>query len=240
MIMDGIRPVHLMAVDGGDYAAGAQPRFGHSSAEDYLALRIHGNTTHIDSLGHTWRDGQIYNGFSSNTVKSSGMERCGIGNVIAIVTHGVLLDVAKSKGLDNLPDAYSITSQDLATCAADVNIEPGDAVIIRTGWYNVFASDPVRYGASRPGLGLEAARWLAERDVALVGCDNTGIEVRPYPPQTAAPVHDLLLRDHGIYLMEMLVLEEISSDAVREFLLVVAPLRLKGGTGSPVNPLAII
>jgi kynurenine formamidase len=239
MITEGIRPVHLMTVDGGDAAAGAASRFGHFSAEDYLALRIHGNTTHIDALGHTWKDGQIYNGFSSNSIKSSGMERCGIQNVPSIVTRGVLLDVAGRHGAEYLPDGYAIAVDDLESCA-ETSIEAGDAVIIRTGWYRLFAKDPQRYAATRPGLSVEAAAWLAERDVVLVGCDNIGIEVRPYPVGSAAPVHDLLLRDCGIYMLELMMLEEIAAAGLREFLFVVAPLKLTGGTGSPVNPLAIV
>jgi kynurenine formamidase len=241
MSRDGGPPLHFMAVDGGDYAAGAKPQFGAAAAEDYLVLRVHGVGTHLDSLGHVWADGQLYNGFSSDTIRSTGMRRCGIDKVGPLVTRGILLDVAALLGVRHLDGGYEITPDDLerATERAGVEIRPGDAVLIRTGWLLMFADDASAYHRSRPGIGPAAAQWMAARDVTLVGADNAGLEVVPYQPETFAPVHQILLRDHGIYIMELLDLEELAADGVPEFCLLCAPLRVRGGTGSPLTPVAI-
>jgi kynurenine formamidase len=209
--------------------------------EDYVGMRIHGQTTHIDALGHVFRDGHLYNGFSEDTIATEGLGHCGIEHVGGIVTRGVLLDVAGHSALPNLPGGHTISAQDLRDCLEELELvlQPGDAVLLHTGWGRVYASDPEEYRRHRPGIGLDAATWLAETDVMLVGADTTGVETRPFPPGTLAPVHQYMLRDHGIYFMEMLQLDAMITDHVTSFLLIVAPLQLTGGTGSPVNPLAI-
>jgi len=148
--------------------------------------------------------------------------------------------VARAKGVDHLPESYEITIDDLKSCD-NPPVEPGDAILVRTGWYTVYYSDPARYAGAWPGLGAEAACWLAEQDVVLLGSDNVGVEVLGGDLTAfGSPVHGLMLRDYGVYLLELLVLEELAAADVQEFLFMMAPLRITGGTGSPVNPLAII
>jgi kynurenine formamidase len=105
--------------------------------------------------------------------------------------------------------------------------------------YPVFARDEAEYMRPHPGLGLDGAAFLAERDVVLVGADNRAVEPLPFHGAAELPVHRLLLLEHGIYLIEFLFLEELAADQVYEFLFVVAPLRIAGGSGSPVSPFAI-
>jgi kynurenine formamidase len=238
----GSRFVHLFTVDGADYAAGLEPSNGCSMAEDFIAMDIHGTATHIDALGHAWSEQRLYNGFASTSSKSGGLEKCGIEHLGSLVTRGVMLDVARYLDRDYLADSYTITAEDVANCSKHqgVEVRRGDAVLIRTGWYSLYPKDEARYFASRPGIGLGAAVWLAERDVTVVGADNLGVEVVPYPPGTTSPVHQLLLRECGIYLLELLNLEELSQASAFEFLLILAPLPVTGASGSPVNPLAIV
>ena len=116
---------------------------------------------------------------------------------------------------------------------------PATAVLVRTGWSAVWAEDAERYGRTSPGLGTEAATLLAQCDVVLVGADTIAVEAIPFAPGTNAPVHQLLLGAYGIHLLELLDLEALARDRVSEFLFALAPLRIAGGTGSPVNPIAV-
>jgi kynurenine formamidase len=247
MAKDGIRgfylrPMHMMLYDGGDEASGCATRGdNYFSAEDYLGIRVHGSTTHVDALSHGWKDERLYNGFHRNTVNSFGASKLGIENATSFVTRGILFDVAGSKGLSSVAIDYEITVADLQACNVG-RIEPGDAVVVRTGWRNVYYSDPEQYEQlAWPGLGLEAVRWLAEQDVVLVGADTVGVEIAsPAFVQTGSRGHGVLLCDYGIYILELLDLEELAANAATEFLFMMAPLRIRGGTGSPVNPLAVI
>jgi len=235
--------LHLMSQDAGDYATGSlQPSDGGQSvAMDYVFLRIHGSATHVDALGHVWTGDEIYNGHPSAQTSSAGLARCGVEKLTSIVTRGVLLDVAGEAGPDALVSSHEITVEQLEACAdrEGVRIEGGDAVLIRTGWSTVYERDPKRFVYEFPGIGVDAARWLAERDVVLVGADTLGLEVRTRDHPWDLPVHVCLLRDHGIYMLELLDLETIAADRVYQFLFVLAPLPIAGGSGSPVNPLAI-
>jgi kynurenine formamidase len=242
MITSRPAPVHTCTVDGGDYAVGGRLSNGCGSAEDHLFLHLHGHTTHMDALGHVWTGDELYNGFSYLTIRSSGMRRLGIERVGHVLTRGVLLDLPRLRGAAHLPAGEEVGAEELerAFAALGTAPEPGDAILIRTGWNLVHADDPAEWERSWPGIGREAAAWLAARDPVLVGGDTPSVEVSPFPEGTTAPVHQVLLRDHGIYLVELLDLEELAGAAPTEFLFVGAPLRLRGGTGSPLNPLAVL
>lgn len=241
MITSRPPPVHTFTVDGGAYAVGGKLSNGCGSAEDNLFMHLHGHTTHIDSLGHVWTGEQLYNGHSYLSIRSSGMRKLGIENVGHILTRGLLLDLPPLRGAAHLVAGEEVAVADLEQALSRLGraIEPGDAVLIRTGWNLVYARDPAEWERSWPGLGLAAAARLAERDVVLVGADMAAVETNPFPPGTTAPVHQLLLRDHGIHMLELLDLEDLAPAAPSEFLFMAAPLRLKGGSGSPLNPLAI-
>lgn len=233
--------LHLMKVDGGDYAAGAQPPGGVRAADDYLVIACHG-TTHIDALSHVWIGEEMYNGFPGAMVRSSGAHKLAIDNVRGIVTRGVLLDAAAFKGVPHLPGGYAIDGDELEACAKaqGVGVGRGDVLLVRTGWHTVFAGDPETYHRSQPGLGVTAARWLVEREVVAVGADNVAVEVDPAEDgRSVVPLHVELIRNHGVYLLELLDLEDLARDRVFEFLFIAAPLRIVGGVGSPLNPLAV-
>jgi kynurenine formamidase len=239
--------VHLMALDGGDYAAGVKLAGGfYQAADDYLFMACQG-TTHIDALSHFWYDDQLYNGHSPNRVRSYGATRLGIENLPSLATRGVLLDIANWKSVERLNGGEVITAADLQDCAtaSGVEIGPGDCVLIRTGWRQMFFEDHVAYHASSPGIGIDAGRWLAERQITAVGADNLAVEVITGHGkfESGAPgpvVHKLLIRDCGTYMIELLNLEEFSQVGVCAFLFVAAPLKIVGAVGSPINPLAIV
>lgn len=238
---------HLMSLDGGDFAAGYHIHdSSHGVADDYLFMACQG-TTHVDALGHLWYDGQLYNGFPADRVRSYGATRLGIENLGHLIGRGVFIDVPALYGLDHLEDRHVITSAELERCLREKGIEicSGDVVVIRTGWRRVFETDPDRYFAASPGIGIEAARWLASLDIAAVASDNVAVEVQiahdRFEAGSVAPeCHKLLIRDHGIYMLELLNLEELAVRAPSEFLFVAAPLKIRGGVGSPLNPLAVL
>lgn len=234
--------LHLLEQDAGDYATGnAQAHGGASVATDYLTIRIHGTTTHMDALGHVWSGDRIYNGHPSSTVGSRGLSSCGIDKLPGMVTRGVMLDLAGALGKAHLEAGHEITAAELEASARrhGVEIREGDAVLLRTGWAQVFERDPRLYEWEFPGIGLEAARWLSSRDVVLVGADTLGVEVRTRTAPFDLPVHLHLIHERGIYMAELLDLDGLAADGVYSFVFIAAPLRLGGGTGSPVNPLAI-
>jgi kynurenine formamidase len=199
--------------------------------------------TQFDGLGHLGIGELFYNGNRrSEFAQAEGLTKLGIENVGPIVTRGVLIDVARFKSVEQLAPRYEITPADLtgALQRQGVQIRGGDVVLIHTGWSSLWMKDNARYGESEPGIGLAAAQLLADAEVVVVGADNWGVEVMPNPDSSlSAPVHQLLLARHGIYLHENLITAELARDNVYEFVYMFAPLRLKGATGSPGNPIAI-
>lgn len=203
--------------------------------------------TQFDGLGHVGvrvgQDDIFYNGNRlSEFGDTYGLKRLGVENAGAFFTRGVLLDVARAKGQDALSLGYAITVNDLQETLkmTGLAIRAGDVVLIRTGHGQLWMMDNVKFAEGEPGIGLAAAKWLSDQQVSLVGSDNWAIEVVP-PENADRPyeAHQWLLVRHGIYLLENLDLEQLSQDKAFEFAFAFAPLRLKGATGSPGNPLAI-
>lgn len=210
--------------------------------------------TQLDGLGHpgtltTYADGTthavFYNGFTAEeTQRPYGLRRLGIEHVRPMLTHGVLLDVAGAKGVEVLEGGYEITMDDVRAALArqgldEEDVRSGDAVLFRSGWSRYWG-EPARYNGSWPGIGLEVARWLVQRQVTLVGDDGVGVEVNPNPDATLAdPVHVELTTKHGIFLLENLSLDALARDGAWEFAFLFTPLPLQGATGSPGRPLAV-
>jgi kynurenine formamidase len=227
---------------------GAYARFGATdvgSNEDVFILHSH-NETHIDALCHVYHREQMYNGFGADTMKAAGgAQRLGIEKTGPIVTRAVLLDVAAHHGVEALEPGYGITSADLEACAEaqGVEVRSGDVLLVRTGYLGRLLAETARLGAGQspvdsPGLSLDAVQFVHDHDVVAVGSDNSAIEVKPFD-QYMLSVHVALLIQLGVYLIEHLWLDELAADRAYESLLVVAPLRVVGATGSPVNPIAI-
>lgn len=236
-------PQHFMSVDGGDYAAGTRAiGAGLRMADDALVVTPHGTTTHMDALCHMWSGDELYNGHPANRVRSYGAGRCGIDKAGPVVARGVLFDVPRLRGVRHLATSDRVTPDDLEAC--DVDVRPGDVAVIRTGWPLTWEDGPDAYWSGQPGLSAEAGRWLAERDVCAVASDNAaigGLNERQLADEGLADdLHMILLWRHGIPLLEMLWLEELSESSRTDFLFIAAPLRIEGGTASPINPVAVL
>ena len=199
--------------------------------------------TQFDGLTHQTIGGMLYNCVPVDQVSTrNGFTKLGIENVGALMTRGVLIDVAALKGVETLPDSYEITVADLqqALQRQQLTLQPGDAAIVHTGWGRLWGKDNGRYMKSNPGLGVAAAEWLARQDLMLVGTDNAPVNVTPSPdPQLSNPVHQIMLVVNGIFLLENMRLDELATERAYEFALVVQPLKLVGATGSTVAPIAI-
>lgn len=199
--------------------------------------------TQFDGFTHQTHEDSVYNCFKLDDIATrSGFTKLGIEKVGTLMTRGVLIDVAALKGVEMLPDSYEITPQDLEQALArqKLTLQPGDAVLIYTGWSRLWSKDNARYVKSCPGIGLAAAAWLAKQDPMLVGADNWPVEVAPNPdPQLSLPVHQFMLVVQGIHLLENLKLDDLASKRVHEFAFVVQPLKMQGFTGSTVAPAVI-
>ncbi len=199
--------------------------------------------TQFDGLGHLGIGDLFYNGNDrKDFAKAEGLAKLGVENVGAIATRGVLIDVAALKNVAQLEGGYEITVADITGALArqKVEIHAGDVVIFHTGWGSLWGKDNAKFNAAAPGPGLAAAQYLVDHHVVMVGADTWSMEVIPNPNKDLQfPVHQLLIPRNGIYIFENLVTEELARDRAYEFAFFFAPLRLKGATGSPGNPLAV-
>jgi kynurenine formamidase len=220
-----------------------QPSNRRGSNEEVLVSEIGQVGTQLDGFAHQTIADKIYNCFKVDDISSrGGFTKVGIEKVGTLITRGILIDVAGLKALDMLPDTYEITVQDLQQALQRQNLQlrPGDAVFIHTGWGKLWAKDNARYVKSCPGIGIAAAQWLAQQDPMLVGSDNWPVEVAPNPdPQLSLPVHQIMLVVNGIHLLENMRLEELAAKRVHEFAFVMQPLKLQGFSGASVAPIAI-
>ena len=202
--------------------------------------------TQFDGLGHigTEIDGDyvFYNGFKLSEFGTAyGLTKLGVENVGAIFTRGVLVDVARYKGVERLEAGYVVTVEDIegALERQGVAIREGDAVLFHTGWGQLWMVDNATYGGDEPGPGITAIKWLAEKDIVLTGADNYAMEATP-GENPARPIegHQWLL-SRGIYNLENLDLSELAAAEVYEFAFIFAPMKLVGATGAPGNPIAV-
>lgn len=258
-------PIHLMSLDGGDremverlggWGGETEQQISHiwrgpmRFNDDYIMMPLQA-ATQWDALSHVYYDQQLYNGYSADAVTSLGASRDSIDKVAAagkVVGRGVLLDVARHRGVTHLAEGTVINPDDLeATAAAQgVEVGQGDIVIVRTGWWLRFLEtrDGESWAMSSPGIGWKCAQWLHERKAAAIACDNIAVETSTMEfPGVMLPFHMLALRDMGMMLGEMWNLERLGEDCaddhVYEFMLVSQPLLITGAVGSPINPLAI-
>ena len=223
----------------GDYVLGN----GGSSAAETITLGGH-TGTHIDALNHFSCAGKLYGGCEVRQSVQSGVEPHSVEGIAPIVRRAVLLDIAGRDGVEALGADSVVAPEHLeaASKAESVNVQAGDVVLLRTGWAR-FWNNHHRYvtGGNMkhvcgPGPEVAAARWLSERKIFAAGSDTLAFEHMP-SPQMAVHVH--LLVESGIHIIENLNLEELARDRVYQFLFIAAPLRIRGGTGSPMRPIAV-
>ncbi len=228
--------VHLKRTGG---PMGTNKRFTN---EELVITEIGQVGTQMDMFTHQSIDGLHYNCVKTDDIATrNGFSRLGIDQVGTLVTRGVLIDVAALKGVDMLPIDYEITVPDIqaALKRQNIAIQPGDAVLINTGWGKLWNVDNPRYVSGCPGIGVAAAEWLAKQDVMALGSDNWPVEVAPNPDKKLSlPVHQILLVVNGIFIIENMKLDELAAKRAYEFAFMVQPLKVKGGTGSAVAPVA--
>ena len=213
------------------------------SNEELVTTELGQVGTQFDGFAHQTHGDSLYNCFKVSEVGTrTGFTRLGVEKVGMLMTRGVLIDVAGLKGVDILPQDYEITPQDLqeALKRQNVRLEPGDAVIINTGWGRLWGKENARYMSGNPGIGIAAGEWLVTQDPMLLGSDNGPVEISPNKDkQISLPIHQMMLVVHGIHLLENMKLDELAQKRVYEFALVLQPLKMQGGTGSTVAPAAI-
>ena len=233
---------HFMGRDGGDYAvAGSKRPGGFQFAEDTVVMPLHIGT-HVDALCHAWYDDKLYNGYLGDTIRSTtGAARLGVEKMPPVVTRGLLLDIVRLKGRVIEPGEV-VTAADLEAAAAQagVKVERGDAILLRTGWLESQKGVKQPSFDTEPGIDVGAAQWLIEREIAIVGADNFAVEVLPFAAGTVFPVHQLLIRDFGVPLLEGLMLDPLVASGRHEFLFMAAALPIVGATGSPLAPVAVL
>ncbi|MDQ4114349.1 MAG: cyclase family protein, partial [Actinomycetota bacterium] len=238
--MARFNPIHLMSVSPLDVIANDV-----IAADDVIVMGIQ-SATQWDGLAHAGYDGRLYNdapaavlttrrGATRNSY-TAAVERC--------VSRGVLLDIARLRGVDALEPGDEITADDLdaAVDVANVAVGSGDVLLIRTGIYRHFlAGDHERYMGPAPGLGLSTLQWLRAREIAAVASDNWGVELQPSRIDGwSVPFHMVAIRDMGLMLGEMFALEDLAADCaedgVHEFLFCGTGLKITNSVGAPVTP----
>jgi kynurenine formamidase len=240
-----VNPVHFMTATAGQL--GPDPD-GFRYADDIIVMPLQ-CATQWDSLAHVHYAGQLYNGHPAASITAAGAAKNSIDKLgPGIVSRAVLLDLARAATVDRLRPGHAITPEELegAERAQGVRAERGDVLLVRTGHLSVFKRDADRVGYMRqmPGLGIACVEWLHARQVAAVATDTNAVEVIPFEdPALLLPVHLLCIRDMGLTLGEMFDLDELAQDCARdgvwECLFSAPPLKVSGGVGSPLNPLAV-
>ena len=245
-------PIHTMFRDGGDQprdAAAVLDMQGYGGSDDWIVMPLQ-CVTQWDSLAHVFYEGKMYNGFDATLVTSNGAAKNSIDKTInKIVSRGVLLDVARYKGVQALAPGYAITVADLdgTAVAQKVDVQRGDILLIRTGHmsrylekgnWNYFDLD------ESPGVSVHTAAWMHAKEIAAVASDNYAVEVRPSEmPPFRSPFHICAIPNMGLTLGEIFYLEELAADCATDgryaFLLVAPPLPVTNAVGTPINPYAM-
>jgi kynurenine formamidase len=214
---------------------------------DSFSISFHGyQHTHLDALCHMFWQGKMYNGFSQEEVTGEGARKLAITNAKqGIITRGILIDIARMKGVDYLEPGTAIYSEDLAAWEkmTGIKITSGDAVFIRTGrWARRAKLGAWSVSQKSAGLDASCARWLRERDIALLGSDAASDVLPSGVEGVSHPIHQLMLVAMGVHIFDNCDLEAVGEAAAKrkrwDFLLVAAPIAVTGGTGSPLNPIA--
>jgi kynurenine formamidase len=247
-------PIHLMFRDGGDIVSGTivddfyGGRDRHIRGTDDMVIMPLQSGTQWDSLAHILFENKMYNGYPAERVTSKGATRNDITQAAdRTVGRGVLLDVARFKGVAALEAGYAITADDLAGCAQAQGVEVGrgDFVMVRTGQLEERRGNWGDYaGGPAPGLGFASIPWVAQTEIAGLATDTWGMEVLPNEtPDVFQPLHIVLLVGMGLYVGEIFDLQALADDCAQDgqydFFFCAPPLPFSRAVGSPVNPIAV-
>jgi kynurenine formamidase len=222
--------------------------------DEFLATEIGQTGTQFDGLGHIGiqmgKDGDksemyFYNGFTAAQMSDPyGLKKLGTEKLKPLFTRGHLVDIAAVKG--GMMDAgQEITVADIRAALQRQNmqegdIKPGDAIFFNTGWGSLWMKNNDRFNSGEPGIGLEVARWVIDKDLCLTGADTWAVEVVPNPDKSLAfPCHSELQTKHGILNHENLIFDELIADRKYQFVFIFTPAPIKGATGSNGCPIAV-
>jgi len=212
------------------------------SYNDDIFMGWLGVGTQIDGLGHLGIDGVYYNG---NRVEefgqTTGLTKLGVDKVPPIVTRGVLIDMARHKGVERMNEGEIVSADDIRAAMQEqgVEVQEGDVVVLHTGWLSMLDEDPTRFGNGEPGIDAEAAEHLASLNPVAVGADTWGVEAVPFAGDRVWEGHQVLLAKNGIYILETLDTRELIADGVQEFMFVLGQPRYQGSVQAIINPVAI-
>ncbi|MGI0081215.1 MAG: cyclase family protein, partial [Nitrososphaerales archaeon] len=198
--------------------------------------------THVDSLNHAAAGYELYNGWDIREITTdNGTTHLGIDTMPPVIARGVVLDFPSFFGTDILDPSFEITPGHIESLLMkeDITIKPGDAVLFYTGYSKLWMRDNATYLRNGPGPGNTAARWLAKHRIGITGSDTSSFEVVKKKTNLLFPCHQVLIKENGIHLVENLKLHELVRSRATEFLFILSPLKLKGGAGSPVAPVAV-
>jgi kynurenine formamidase len=213
------------------------------AASERVEINTHSGT-HVDALGHWSNCNKNYGGLDAReNYTEKGLGHLGLEHIPPIVARGVLIDIAGLKRAEMLEAGVVITVGDIQAFLENnkLEIRRGDVVLIHTGWSKLWQQRDARYCMEEPGPGREAAVWFADQQIVALGTDTMAVDVDP-PEDPAYPrvVHQIMLVDRGINLIENMYLDELVKDNIYEFLFVLTTPKLKGGTAFPVEPVAIV
>lgn len=199
--------------------------------------------TQLDSLAHLGVDNTFYNGNrAADFVRTTGVTRLGIEGIPPMVTRGVLLDLARFRRKPRLDGGELVTAAELrdAMQQQNVRVTPGDVIVLHTGWLSVLGENPRLFGEQEPGIDGEGAEFLASLQPLAVGADTWGVEAVPFRnPNLVWQGHQVLLAQHGIYILENLDTAGLVRDGVAEFMFVLGQPRYRGAVQAIINPVAI-
>ncbi len=199
--------------------------------------------THIDGFAHINSRGMLFGGQRVRDAYGDfGWQANGMETSKPIIGRGILLDLPRFKGVECLGGDYEITPADMEGCLAaqGTEIREGDVVLVRTGWFKaLYHSDPETYFDHEPGVGPDAAVWLYDHGMSVIGTDTTGTEVLPMADENRTTHVELLVK-RGVHILEIMDLEALAADRVHAFLFIALPLKITGGTGSWLRPVAVI
>jgi kynurenine formamidase len=215
-----------------------------TSYNDDIVAGWLGIGSQIDGFGHVGIDNLYFNcNKAADFAMADGLKKLGIENVPAVATRGVLLDMAGYFRTDIVKEGTPFNRAEIEGAMKRqgiASIEKGDVVLFHTGWLKLLGKDNSRFGAVGPGLGIEGAKYLASLEVAMVGADNPSVEVIPFEKGAGVfEVHQILLAQNGIHILENMNTAELVKDRAWEFLFTLGPARVTGAVQAIVNPVAI-
>jgi len=238
-------PQHIMTLLPSDSARSPDEMI---AADDMVVMGLQA-ATQWDGLAHVGYGGYFYNGVPAAAVNNfQGASKNAFPKVLPhLISRGVLLDVARLKGVDRLPFSYEITADDLSAAEErqGVQVRPGDILLLRTGHYKYFLEgDRDSFNGLESGPGLDAAQWFYDKQIAALALDNWACEVYPSPvPGSTIPFHQVVIRDMGLTLGEMFNLETLADDCeddgVWEGMFSGVGLNVTGSVGSPLTPMFV-